>query len=226
MAPQVDALYFFLVALTAFFTLLISGMVVYFAIKYRRQSKDEAGVPIHGNMTLEAIWTVIPLLIVLFIFGWSASLFYTMARPPANTLNIYAVGKQWMWKFQHPDGHAEVNELHVPIGTDVKLTMTSQDVIHDVYIPDFRVKADVLPGRYTHLWFKATKPGRYRLFCAEYCGTNHSGMIGWVVVQERAEYQQWLAGVVTVSLIGGFIVTMWSRDRRKSKRAAAMAPQV
>jgi cytochrome c oxidase subunit 2 len=107
---------------------------------------------------------------------------------------VYVVGKQWMWKFQHPDGHAEVNELHVPVGTSVKLTMTSQDVIHDVYIPDFRVKADVLPGRYTHLWFKATKPGRYRLFCAEYCGTNHSGMVGWVVVQERAEYQQWLAG--------------------------------
>jgi cytochrome c oxidase subunit 2 len=193
-APQVDALYFFLVALTAFFTLLISGMVMYFAIKYRRQTKDEAGVPIHGNMKLEAIWTIIPLLIVLFIFGWSASLFYTMARPPAQTLDIYAVGKQWMWKFQHPDGHAEVNELHVPVGISVKLTMTSQDVIHDVYIPDFRVKADVLPGRYTHLWFKATTPGRYRLFCAEYCGTNHSGMIGWVIVQERAEYQQWLAG--------------------------------
>ncbi len=105
-----------------------------------------------------------------------------MARPPADTLDVYVVGKQWMWKFQHPDGHAEVNELHVPVGTSVKLTMTSQDVIHDVYIPDFRVKADVLPGRYTHLWFKATKPGRYRLFCAEYCGTNHSGMVGWVVV--------------------------------------------
>jgi cytochrome c oxidase subunit 2 len=194
MAPQVDALYFFLVALTAFFTLLVSGMVVYFAVRYRRQSKDETGVPIHGNMRLEAIWTVIPLLIVLFIFGWSASLFYTMARPPAQTLDVYAVGKQWMWKFQHPDGHAEVNELHVPVGTDVKLTMTSQDVIHDIYIPDFRVKADVLPGKYTHLWFKATKPGRYHLFCAEYCGTNHSGMVGWVVVQERAEYQQWLAG--------------------------------
>jgi cytochrome c oxidase subunit 2 len=117
-----------------------------------------------------------------------------MARPPADTLDVYVVGKQWMWKFQHPDGHAEVNELHVPVGTSVKLTMTSQDVIHDVYVPDFRVKADVLPGRYTHLWFKATKPGRYRLFCAEYCGTNHSGMVGWVVVLERAEYQKWLAG--------------------------------
>jgi cytochrome c oxidase subunit II len=194
MAPQVDALYFFLVALAAFFTLLISGLVVYFAIKYRRRSQDEAGVPIHGSLRLEIAWTVIPLVIVLFIFGWSARLFFTMARPPAETLDVYVVGKQWMWKFQHPDGHVEVNELHVPVGTSVKLTMTSQDVIHDVYIPDFRVKADVLPGRYTHLWFKATKPGRYHLFCAEYCGTNHSGMGGWVIVQERADYQKWLAG--------------------------------
>jgi cytochrome c oxidase subunit 2 len=194
MAPQVDALYFFLVALTAFFTLLISGLVVYFAIRYRRRATDETGESIHGNLKLEITWTVIPLVIVLFIFGWSAKLFFTMARPPADTLNVYVVGKQWMWKFQHPDGHAEVNELHVPVGTSVKLTMTSQDVIHDVYIPDFRVKADVLPGRYTHLWFKATKPGRYRLFCAEYCGTNHSGMGGWVVVLERADYQKWLTG--------------------------------
>jgi cytochrome c oxidase subunit 2 len=194
LAPQVDALYFFLIALTAFFTLLISAMVVYFAVKYRRTSSDQVGVPIHGNLTLEMTWTIIPLIIVLFIFGWSARLFYTIARPPAQTLDVYVVGKQWMWKFQHPDGRAEVNELHVPVGTSVKLTMTSQDVIHDVYIPDFRVKADVLPGVYTHLWFKATTPGRYRLFCAEYCGTNHSGMVGWVIVQERAEYEQWLAG--------------------------------
>jgi cytochrome c oxidase subunit 2 len=194
LAPQVDALYFFLIAITAFFTLLISAMVVYFAVKYRRRSADEAGVPIHGNMKLEMAWTIIPLIIVLFIFGWSARLFYTIARPPAQTLDVYVVGKQWMWKFQHPDGRAEVNELHVPVGVSVKLTMTSQDVIHDVYIPDFRVKADVLPGVYTHLWFKATTPGRYRLFCAEYCGTNHSGMVGWIVVQERAEYQQWLTG--------------------------------
>jgi len=194
MAPQVDALYFFLVALTAFFTLLISAFVVYAAIKYRRRSPDEVGKAIHGNLKLEITWTVIPLVIVLFIFGWSARLFFTMARPPAQTLDIYAVGKQWMWKFQHPDGHAEVNELHVPVGTSVRLTMTSQDVIHDVYIPDFRVKADVLPGQYTHLWFRATKPGRYHLFCAEYCGTNHSGMGGWVFVMERADYQKWLAG--------------------------------
>jgi len=194
MAGRVDALYFFLVALTAFFTIVISAVVVYFALKYRRKQKEEAGLPIHGSLWLEVTWTAIPLLIVLFIFGWSASIFFDMARPPADTIDIYVVGKQWMWRFQHPTGPSEVNELHVPVGANVKLTMTSQDVIHDLYIPDFRVKADVLPGRYTHLWFNATKPGRYRLFCAEYCGTNHSGMIGWVEVMEPAAYEAWLAG--------------------------------
>lgn len=196
MAARVDALYFFLVALTAFFTILISAAVIYFAIKYRRKAKEEAGEPVHGAMWLEATWTIIPLLIVLFIFGWSTTIFFSMARPPADSMDVYVVGKQWMWKFQHPDGHAEVNELHIPVGTNVKLTMTSQDVIHDLYIPDFRVKADVVPGRYTHLWFNATKAGRYRLFCAEYCGTDHSGMVGWVTVMEPAEYQQWLAGAM------------------------------
>ena len=192
MAGRVDALYFFLVALTAFFTIMISAVVIYFAIKYRRSGKDDAGVPIHGGMWLEATWTAIPLLIVLFIFGWSASIFFSMARPPADTLDIYVVGKQWMWRFQHPSGPSEVNELHVPMGVNVKLMMTSQDVIHDVYIPDFRVKADVLPGRYTHLWFNATKPGRYHLFCAEYCGKEHSGMLAKVVVHRSGEFENWL----------------------------------
>ncbi len=194
MAGRVDALYLFLVGLSAFFALLIAGLVIFFAVKYRRRSPDETGQAIHGSLLLEATWTIIPLIIVLVIFGWSASIFFSMARPPEQALDVYVVGKQWMWKFQHPDGRAEVNELHVPVGRAVKLTMTSQDVIHDVYIPAFRVKADVLPGRYTHLWFKATKPGRYHLFCAEYCGTNHSGMGGWIVVQEPADYQAWLAG--------------------------------
>lgn len=194
MASRVDALYFFLVALTAFFTIVISAVVIYFALKYRRKNREDAGVPIHGNLWLEATWTGIPLLIVLFIFGWSATIFFSMARPPADTLDIYVVGKQWMWRFQHPSGPSEVNELHVPVGVNVKLTMTSQDVIHNLYVPDFRVKADVLPGRYTRLWFNATKTGRYRLFCAEYCGTNHSGMGGWIEVMEPAAYQAWLAG--------------------------------
>jgi cytochrome c oxidase subunit 2 len=147
-------------------------------------------------MALEIAWSVIPLPITMVIFVWGASVFFAMSRPPQETLNIYVVGKQWMWKFQHLDGQREINELHVPVGRAVKLIMTSEDVIHDVFVPAFRVKADVLPGRYTHIWFQATKPGRYHLFCAEYCGTRHSGMTGEVVVLEPSEYQTWLSGGV------------------------------
>jgi len=190
----VDALYFFLIAVAAFFILLVAGITVYAAVRYRRRAANDVGEPMHGSLGLEIAWTAIPLIIVLVIFGWSASIFFSMASPPPAALDVYVVGKQWMWKFQHPDGHQEINELHVPVGVSVKLTMTSQDVVHDVYIPDFRLKADVVPGKYTHMWFKATKPGKYHLFCAQYCGTNHSGMVGWVIVQERADYERWLAG--------------------------------
>jgi len=194
MAGRVDALYFFLLALSVFFSILIAGLIVYFAIKYRRRSPDSVGTNIHGGLLLELTWTVIPLLITMVIFVWGANVFFAMSAPPEETLNIYVVGKQWMWKFQHLDGQREINELHVPLGRAVKLIMTSEDVIHDVFVPAFRVKADVLPGRYTNIWFQATKPGRYHLFCAEYCGTRHSGMIGEVTVMEPSEYQAWLSG--------------------------------
>ena len=194
MAHRVDALYFFLVAVSGFFSLLIAGLVVYFAIKYRRRHKDDVGARVHGGMLLEIGWSVIPFLITLVIFFWGASIFFAMSRPPDETLNIYVVGKQWMWKVQHADGTREINELHVPVGRAVQLIMTSEDVIHDFSVPAFRVKADVLPGRYSRLWFEPTTPGRYHLFCAEYCGTRHSGMIGQVVVMEAADYQTWLSG--------------------------------
>jgi len=194
MAGRVDALYFFLVGLTVFFSLLIAGLIVYYAVKFHRRDPGAVGARIHGSMTLEIAWSVIPLLITLVIFVWGASVFFAMTRPPDDTLNIYVVGKQWMWKFQHLDGEREINELHVPLGRPVKLIMTSEDVIHDLFVPAFRMKADVIPGRYTNIWFEPTKPGRYRLFCAEYCGTRHSGMIGEVVVMGPTEYQTWLSG--------------------------------
>jgi cytochrome c oxidase subunit 2 len=194
MAGRVDALYFFLLAISVFFSALIAGLIVYFAVKYRRQSPDGVGANIHGGLLLEVTWTVIPFLITMVVFVWGASVFFAMSTPPDETLNIYVVGKQWMWKFQHLDGQREINELHVPLGRAVKLIMTSEDVIHDVFVPAFRVKADVLPGRYTNIWFQATKPGRYHLFCAEYCGARHSGMTGTVVVMEPSEYQAWLSG--------------------------------
>ena len=194
MAARVDTLYFFLLALSAFFALLIAGLIVYYAVKYRRRSPDSVGVHIHGGLILELTWTIVPLLITMVIFVWSATVYFAMATPPEDTLNIYVVGKQWMWKFQHLDGQREINELHVPVGRNVKLITTSEDVIHDFFVPAFRMKADVLPGRYVSIWFHPTRPGRYHLFCAEYCGTQHSGMTGEVVVMEPSEYQTWLSG--------------------------------
>jgi cytochrome c oxidase subunit 2 len=193
-ASRVDALYFFLVGITVFFSLLIAGLIVYYAVKYQRRTADAVGERIHGGMALETAWIVVPFLITMVIFVWGASVYFAMARPPAETLNIYVVGKQGMWKFQHLDGQREINELHVPVGRNVKLITTSEDVIHDFFVPAFRIKADVIPGRYVDIWFHATKPGRYHLFCAEYCGTRHSGMTGEVIVMEVGEYQQWLSG--------------------------------
>jgi len=195
-APRVDALYLFLVGLTAFMTILIAALVVIFMVKYKRRDPNSIGARIHGGMALEIIWSIIPLFIVLGIFVWATGLFFDIARPPAETMNIYATGKQWMWKFQHLDGQREINELHVPVGRKVKMIMTSEDVIHDLYVPAFRVKADVIPGRYSHIWFEATKAGEYHLFCAEYCGPQHSGMIGKVVVMEPDDFQAWLSGGV------------------------------
>jgi cytochrome c oxidase subunit 2 len=193
-AGRVDALYFFLLAVSGFFGLLIAGLVVFFAIKYRRRHPNAVGTQVSGGLALEIGWTVLPFLISLVIFFWGANIYFAMSRPPDETLNIYAVGKQWMWKIQHTDGTREINELHVPVGRAVRMIMTSEDVLHDFSIPAFRVKADVIPGRYTQIWFEATKPGRYHLFCAEYCGTRHSGMTGQVVVMEATDYQTWLSG--------------------------------
>src|SRR5580704_13666757 len=191
MAGRVDALYFFLLGISIFFSLLIAGLILFYAVKYRRRNPNDVGSNANKGLLLEVTWTVVPFLIAMVIFVWGASVFVAMSTPPAETLNIYVVGKQWMWKFQHLDGQREINELHVPVGRPVKLIMTSEDVIHDVFVPAFRVKADVLPAPYTNLWFQPTKPGRYHLFCAEYCGTRHSGMIGAVVVMDPTGYQAW-----------------------------------
>jgi cytochrome c oxidase subunit 2 len=193
-AGQVDALYFFLVALTAFFSLLIAALVFGFAIRYRRRSNDERPPAIYGSLALELTWTLIPLAIVAVIFFWSADLYVTLSRVPKDAIEVNVVGKRWMWKAQHMTGQREINELHVPVGVPVKLSLTSEDVIHSFFVPAFRVKKDAVPGRYTTAWFQATKPGRYHLFCAEYCGTRHSNMIGTIVVLEPAAFQAWLAG--------------------------------
>ncbi|MEO8078093.1 MAG: cytochrome c oxidase subunit II [Acidobacteriota bacterium] len=193
-AGQVDGIYFFMLAVTAFFSLLIAALVAVFAVKYRRRHKDEVGVPIHGSLALELLWTIIPFLITMVMFGWGAKVFFDLSRPPAGAMEIYIVGKQWMWKAQHMEGQREINELHVPVGRPVKLIMGSEDVIHSFFIPAFRVKADVVPGRYNHMWFTATVPGTYHLFCTQYCGTKHSAMIGSVIAMEPTDFQAWLGG--------------------------------
>ena len=194
-APRVDALYFYLIGISTFFSLLIFVSVVYFAVKYRRRSEDEPPPPqMRDDLRLEITWIVVPLVLVMIAFFWGASVYYAMARPPQDALEIFVVGRQWMWKFQHPDGQREINELHVPLGRPVKLTLASEDVIHSFFIPVFRVKHDVVPGYYTTVWFEATRTGRFHLFCAEYCGTLHAGMVGHVVVMEPNAYEAWLSG--------------------------------
>jgi cytochrome c oxidase subunit 2 len=194
-AGSVDALFLFLVGVAVFFSVLIFLCIAYFAVKFRRRSEAERPPEIHGSLTLEIVWTAIPLAIVTVMFFWGARLFLEEARPPADAMPVYVVGKQWMWKVQHPEGKSEINELHVPLGVPVKLIMTSEDVIHDFSIPAFRIKHDVLPGRYTSEWFQATKTGEFHLFCAQYCGTNHSAMVGRIVVMEPSDYQSWLSQV-------------------------------
>lgn len=193
MAGQVDALYIYLLLVSGIMTALIFIGVAVLAIKYRRVPGREAH-PIEGSLILEIGWTVIPFFVMLTFFVWGAVLFFEERTPPVNATEVYVVAKQWMWKIEHMEGQREINELHVPTGENVKLIMTSQDVIHSFFIPAFRIKQDVLPGRYTTLWFKATKPGTYHLFCAEYCGTNHSGMGGDIVVMEPQDYARWMAG--------------------------------
>jgi len=188
----VDGLYLFLVLITTFFSLLVGLLILFFIIKYRKSSGREAE-QIHGSTLLEIIWTAIPLGISMVIFVWGAALYFHMQRPPQNALEVYGVAKQWMWKFEYSGGQREINSLHVPVGKPVKVTLISQDVIHSFFVPAFRVKQDVLPNRFTTAWFEATRPGTYHLFCSQYCGTNHSGMIGQVVVMSQEDYASWLA---------------------------------
>jgi cytochrome c oxidase subunit 2 len=193
-AAQVDSLYLFLTLVSVFFTLLAAALIAVFVVKYRRRSESDQPQPPHADSTLEVVGSAFLFILLMIMFGWGAKLFFDQNRPPADCMEILVTGKQWMWKIQHPQGKKEINNLHVPMGRNVKLTMTSEDVIHDFFIPALRIKNDAVPGRYTTIWFNANKPGTYRLFCAEYCGTEHSYMGGWVHVMPPAEYELWVRG--------------------------------
>jgi len=195
-AGGVDLLYYFLIAVSVFFTIGIYGGCLYFALRYRRRQADEVPAePLKESMLFEIGMSLPPFILVMIMFVWGAVIFFRAYNPPEGAMEMYVVGKQWMWKLQHPEGHREINELHVPVGKPVRLTMTSEDVIHSFYIPAFRIKKDVVPGMYTNMWFEPNKVGKYHLFCAEYCGNKHSGMIGNIHVMEPADYEAWLAGV-------------------------------
>jgi cytochrome c oxidase subunit 2 len=197
LALHVDILLYAWLALAGVVTVAVLFLIVWFAVKYRHGSGANRALPPDAalrrrNHRIEAAWIVTPLLLFMVMFGWAAVLYYAHAAAPANATEIYVVGKQWMWKLEHVGGQREIDELHVPVGRPVKLIMTSQDVIHSLFMPVFRIKQDVLPGRYTMLWFTATRPGDYHLFCSQYCGTEHAQMIGHVVVMEPAAFERWL----------------------------------
>lgn len=191
-ALEVDLLYFFMVAMCGAIAVAIVAIMVYLGLKYRRTPENTVGADIHGSTTLEIVWSIIPFFIVMGLFAWGTSIYFKLSVPPANATDVFVTGKQWMWKIQHMNGRREINNLHVPLGKPIKLTLASEDVIHSFYVPAFRVKADVVPGRYSTMWFEATQTGVFHLFCAEYCGTEHSRMIGNVTVMDPADYEKWL----------------------------------
>lgn len=192
LAGQVDWLFTGLILISLFYLALIFFPMLYFIFKYRRGKKADRRPIKIKTWKVEIVWTVLPFLMMMGIFAWAADLYYQVERPPVHALEAFVVGKQWMWKIEHAEGNREINELHVPLGQAVKLTMTSEDVIHSFFIPAFRVKQDVVPGRYVTEWFRPAKVGTYHLFCAEYCGADHSLMGGSVYVMKPQDYATWL----------------------------------
>jgi len=192
-ALDVDLIFYLLTGLTVLFSVIVLSLMLFFAARYRRGSRVSRKNASTGNIPMELGWSIGPLIMGCFVYAIAAKPFTYVYRPPADAMEIFVIGKRWMWHIQHTNGIRENNELHVPVGRAVKLTMISQDVIHGFSVPAFRVKRDVLPGRYNTCWFQATKPGKYHLFCTEYCGDNHSEMGGWVYVMEPADFQQWMA---------------------------------
>ncbi len=194
-AARLDPLILFLICVSGFMSLLIAATIVAFAVRYRRQARVNRSINAQANHGwLEATFITVPALVMAVMFAWGTHLYLGAVQAPADALQINVLGKQWMWKFQHPQGQREINELHVPVDRAVRLKMISEDVIHDLYVPAFRVKHDVVPGRYSTLWFTPTRAGEYHLFCSQYCGSKHSEMVGRVVVMSQSDYAGWLAG--------------------------------
>ena len=189
---QVNFFFVLMVVLCTSVAVAIAVFLIYSTLRYHRKHDNEMGRPTRYRIPVEVAWTVIPFFFFMGMFAWGSKLYFDIERPPDNAIKMYAIGQQWMWELQHPEGQREINELHIPVGRPVRLSLISQDVLHSFFVPAFRTKQDALPGRYTTTWFKATVPGKYHLFCAEYCGAKHSGMIGWIYAMEPQDYQKWL----------------------------------
>jgi cytochrome c oxidase subunit II len=231
-AHRVDTLFYFMLALCGFVAAGVCVLVVFFAVKYRRRTEDQLALPSRSPRWVELTWTILPLLIFVGIFVWGARVYFALARPPKNAIEINVVAKQWMWKFQHAEGQREINLLHIPVNQPVKLTLASEDVIHSFYVPAFRIHQDVLPvspGRpYRTVWFEATKTGSFHLFCSQYCGTRHSGMVGEIVVMSAADYQRWLTsgGEGSLASMGQKLFRQLACNECHSGTAQARAPSL
>jgi cytochrome c oxidase subunit 2 len=229
-AHRVDTLFYFMLALCGSVAAGVCVLVIVFAVKYRRRTEDQLALPTRSPKWVELTWTILPLLIFIGIFVWGARVYFALARPPKNAIEINVVAKQWMWKFQHAEGQREINELHIPVNQPVKLTLASEDVIHSFYVPAFRIHQDVLPvspGRpYRTVWFEATKTGSFHLFCSQYCGTQHSGMVGEIVVMSATDYQNWLTsgGEDSLASMGQKLFRQLACNECHSGTAQARAP--
>ncbi|HEX7973535.1 MAG TPA: cytochrome c oxidase subunit II [Anaerolineales bacterium] len=201
-AGQTDLLFVILILISGFFASIVVVLIVYWGLKYRRGKAADRSNPPLSNTKLEIGWMAGLLVLAMGTYTWATIMYYHITNPPKGAMEIYVTGRQWMWKFQHPEGQREIDVLHVPAGRDVRLIMTSEDVIHDFFVPAFRLKYDVIPGRYTNLWFNATKTGEYHLFCSQYCGTNHAWMAGTIIVMEPRDYAAWLSGAGQVAGAG------------------------
>lgn len=225
-ASRVDAITFVLLALCGLVFALVVGLIFYFSIRYHSSRVVNRAQKETGRRALELAWTLIPFGLFLIVCGWGAVIYMEMHQAPEGATDITVVGKQWMWKFQHPDGYRELNELHVPVGTPIRLTMISQDVIHSLFVPAFRIKQDVLPGRYVHTWFQATRPGSYHLFCTQYCGTSHSRMTGQVIALSPERFSEWQATRLTGGTTQQMAPNALSRGRYLFNHRACFACHV
>jgi cytochrome c oxidase subunit II len=210
-APEVDYLIAALLLSSCAILALVFGLMLLYLFKYRAGSKIDRGGLSRKTWRIEVSWTVATLLVFFGLFLWGADLYVRLFQPPANALQIYVVGKQWMWKVEHQGGQREINAVHLPVGRPIQLIMTSEDVIHDFSVPAFRIKHDVLPGRYSTLWFEATEPGTYHLFCTQLCGTGHSQMVGDIFAMSGPDYEQWLEAAGTSGTLANEGKTLFMR---------------